>query len=829
MHRLRMDIAQPRGEPKRLLRLARLSVAWEVLWPRLWPLVAVLGLFAALTLFDILPELPGWLHLATLIVLGTAAAVSLVLALTGFHTPSIGTARRRLEQDSGLEHRPLTALIDRQMTSMRDPEARALWKLHVDRQRARASQLTVRLPRPTLAERDGFGLRGLLALVVFVAAAASWGDWWPRLERVLSPQIAVASGGSDPVLDLFISPPRHTGVAPFYLQPPPVTETGEQLPGPSIAAPVDSVLAARVSGTADVPTLILGLEALTFGIVGGDATEIEAVLTAGDKIAVEVDGTVLAEWPLELIPDLVPEIAFAETPTGTERGALRLHYTAEDDYGVAAVTATVALSPDAPEALPRAPMQLELTVPGRQPSEAEGVSFHDLTPHPWAGQSVSIHLTATDAVGQSGASEAVDIVLPERTFEHPIARAIIDQRRTLLLYPEQAAEVSESLETLSLRPDRYYDDAVVFLALRTASRRLTLADNLGEAIASIEGLLWDTALRLEDGDLSLAERDLRAAQQALMDALSSDASDEEIARLMEELRQAMDRYLQALEENLMEQLARGEDLQPMMIPPNANTINRQQLDEMLRQMQELSESGARDAARDMLAQLQNMLENLETGMALQQQQQQNQMMSLLEDMQALMEAQQELLDQTFQQSQSSPENGQGQPGQQGQQPGAGESEAVQEALRRALGQMMREMGELAGDIPAPLGRAEQAMRSSSEALGRGRPDQAIDPQTQALDALQQGLQSFVDQMLEQMAQQQGTQVGPAAQPLPSNTDPLGRPLRNSGSVSTEDVAIPQESDIQRSREILRELRRRLGERQRPEPERNYIERLLRRF
>ena len=85
---------------------------------------------------------------------------------------------------------------------MRDPEARALWKLHVDRQQARASRLTVRLPGPTLAEKDAFGLRGLLALVVFVAAVASWGDWWPRLERVLAPlagtdlgAVAAAAGG----------------------------------------------------------------------------------------------------------------------------------------------------------------------------------------------------------------------------------------------------------------------------------------------------------------------------------------------------------------------------------------------------------------------------------------------------------------------------------------------------------------------------------------------------------------------------------------------------------------------------------------------------------
>jgi hypothetical protein len=43
------------------------------------------------------------------------------------------------------------------------------------------------------------------------------------------------------------------------------------------------------------------------------------------------------------------------------------------------------------------------------------------------------------------------------------------------------------------------------------------------------------------------------------------------------------------------------------------------------------------------------------------------------------------------------------------------------------------------------------------------------------------------------------------------------------------VKVPDESDIQRAREILEELRRRLGERGRPPPELDYIERLIERF
>jgi hypothetical protein len=240
-----------------------------------------------------------------------------------------------------------------------------------------------------------------------------------------------------------------------------------------------------------------------------------------------------------------------------------------------------------------------------------------------------------------------------------------------------------------------------------------------------------------------------------------------------------------------------------------------------------------------------MLENLQTGMVGQPSQQGQQAMQLLEDLQALTRAQQELLDQTFRQAQ----DGQSLPGQQmpgqpmpgmpmpgpqspGAEPGmpadSADGAATQEALRRALGELMRQIGEMAGDIPMPLGRAEQEMRQAGQALEQGLPGEATDPQGRAVDELQQGLQSFVDQLMEQAAQQAG-QPGMLPMPMQQGRDPLGRPLHNSGSIDTNDVQIPDQGEIQRARQILDELRRRLGERHRPAIELEYIERLLRRF
>ena len=46
----------------RRLMLARMALLWEAVWPNLWPVLGITGIFAALVLFDVLPLLPGWLH-----------------------------------------------------------------------------------------------------------------------------------------------------------------------------------------------------------------------------------------------------------------------------------------------------------------------------------------------------------------------------------------------------------------------------------------------------------------------------------------------------------------------------------------------------------------------------------------------------------------------------------------------------------------------------------------------------------------------------------------------------------------------------------------------
>ena len=453
-------------------------------------------------------------------------------------------------------------------------------------------------------------------------------------------------------------------------------------------------------------------------------------------------------------------------------------------------------------------------------------SFNDLTAHPWAGLPVDIHLEAKDALGQIGESDTIRITLPERVFHNPVARAIIEQRKQLTLDPSQREIVAETLSDLSLRPQLFNNDIVAFLALRTAQARLTL-DKEAKTIAAVQQLLWDTAVRIDDGRTSLVQRDLRDAMKALQDALARNAPDAEIQQLMQELQQAVDRYLQALAQNAQQQQGRNQN-QPPIDP--SRLISREDLQRMLDRARELARTGSRDAARDLLSQLQEMLENLRTAQPGQMSGGQGQAMR---EMQEMMQRQQQLLDKSFRQSRQG-QNGQPQAGQ-GQ---AGDMAGNQEALRRQLGELMGRLGEQSGDVPQSLGRAERAMRGAADALQRGQPGDAIGPQTEALDQLQQAARSLAEQMLSRMGNggPDGGEPGDRDGLHQAERDPFGRlNPQDSANGGVDDggrmrLGAPIDNyAVEKAKSILDELRRRAGERSRPEIEHDYIERLLKQF
>jgi hypothetical protein len=310
-------------------------------------------------------------------------------------------------------------------------------------------------------------------------------------------------------------------------------------------------------------------------------------------------------------------------------------------------------------------------------------------------------------------------------------------------------------------------------------------------------LMWDIAVALEEGDLADAAEALRRAQEQLMSALERHAPDSEVAALIERLKQAMARYLQALAENAP---------QNTPAPQNAMALSPQDLEALLKAIEDLARTGANDQARQMLGALAQLLANLQMSPAPSPTEQA--MREALEGLSGLMGDQRKLLDQTFR-----AERGQG----------SGQALAPgQQALRDRLGKVIEGLRQKGVEPPQGLGRAGEAMGESRENLQGNQLGAAEQAQQNAIEQLRQGAQAMSKQLLAQ-----GQQGDGQGQP-PGLEDPLGR-RTGRGQTFGNSVRVPNQSDLQRAREILEELRRRAGDNARTREELDYIERLLKQF
>jgi uncharacterized protein (TIGR02302 family) len=552
--------------------------------------------------------------------------------------------------------------------------------------------------------------------------------------------------------------------------------------------------------------------------------ERQVALEKGTEVVVRKGERDVMAWRFAVEPDRAPEVAFLKPPAPARSGALTFSYSLKDDYGVVAAEAEIAplaTEEGASEARPlfEAP-EVPLSLPQLRTRDGASETIRDLTAHPWAGAKVKMTLVARDEAEQEGRSEPIEVLLPARQFTHPLARAVVEQRGKLAMDANAAPRVLDALDTLTLAPEDTFDDLGNYLALRSAYFRLDNARN-DDDLRQVVDYLWQVALGIEDGDMSLAAQKLRDAQEALRKALEQNAPDEEIARLTEELRQAMQEFLQAL----AEEARRNPNMANLPPSPDTQLLRSQDLERMLDQIEQLAQNGARDAARQMLSELQNMLENLQAGRPMQGQQGGgDQMMQSLNELADMIRRQQELMDETHR-----AQRGLGQDNQQMTPEEMAEAlrqlQEQQQALEQQLQQLMEQMEGMGMPQNNKLGQAGEAMGRASGALGQGQPGDAVGSQGDALEALRQGAQS--------LAQQLGNQPGPGMAGNPNgqmpNEDPLGRPQRTIGPDLGTTVRVPDEIDIQRAREILDTIRKRLGDPGRSILERNYLERLLDQF
>ncbi len=845
-----------KGRLGRVIRLTQGGMLAERLCRAFWPAWSVLIVAFAVLLLG----LHDFLNIETILgIAGVSALALLVFLFRGvrkFAWPSEIDAMHRL--DMSLSGRPLQTLMDRPAMGTADIGTKQLWATHYERMQARASGARAVTPDLLISRLDPLGLRYVALLCLCVALLfGSFG----RVGSItaLTKGEMVLTG---PKWEGWAEPPRYTGLPTLYLN---------EQQGADLTLPENTRIILRFYGEAGR----LSLQET----VSGRAQTDETATDAEQEFEVTQNGTLMLNgaggqsWNVTVVPDVPPTIEVTDTASVSGRGEMSLPFTATDDYNVVGGDVLISLDLNEmdrryglrlpPE--PREPIAFSLPLPiSGNRAEFEENLIEDFSEHPWAHLPVRIDLTVTDAAGQTGASTPVILPLPARRFFDPLATTLIEMRRDLLWNRQNARLVSQLLRAVSHSPDsETFADQIAYLHLRS------ILHQLERQIVSPEGIsaenrdviaqdLWALALRVEDGAVGDAFQRLDRARKRLSEAMKNGASDEEIARLMQELREATEDYMRELARRQQQDGSEQERQQS----ENTMQLNQDDIQRMMDRIQELMEQGRMAEAEQAMRELQELLDNLQftEGQGGEDSGEQ-----AMEELGEALREQQGLSDQAFRdlQEQFNPGaqagqsqgnegqsggqgkgeshdgtgqgrgDGQGEDGQQGAQ-GKGQNEQSladrQEALRQEL---QRQRGNLpgagteSGDAAREaLKGAEGAMGQAEEALRDGRLADALEHQSEALDALRDSIRNLDEALAEQQNPgQQGDQNTAGRQ---NSQDPLGR-SGSGGAEADGDNLLQSEDAYGRARELLDEIRRRSGDFDRSEIERNYLERLLDRF
>jgi uncharacterized protein (TIGR02302 family) len=855
-------------------RLAGLSQAAgralliERAWPPLVAALAVAILFLAVSWLGAWLFAPRALRVAgvALFALGLLVVLAPLLKL---RWPAPRDIAARLDRDSGIAHRPATSLADT-LANADDPMTRALWAAH-QAQLSRSIEATrVAPPAPRMVERDPYALRFGLAMMAFAAAVAAGPELYGRLASAFDwrgGDGALAAAGSR--IDAWIDPPPYAGRPPVVID---VTSGAVQ----ALTAFEDSVLVIR-GEPGVVATKVEGAIAPVENAAKPTEkapAEQRWTIRGDGKATIWRGGSKAADVAFSVIPAGVPKITLTEEPQANLSGSLSLAYKIEDRYGVTGARAQFALPHDPGKPAPRSlaqPPEAGLETPAGVNGAGEAHATIDLSEHPWAGATVTMTLSATSVSGKTGQSAPVEVTLPQRPFHNPLARALVEERRDLILDPDHATKrIDAGLTGLAVAPGLFATPASVYLGLKQARAALEGARSDADLL-DVAQLLWTMALQIEEGDSTQAQRDLRAAEKALRDALKRGASDDEIRKLMQNLRDAAQRFAS----EMAEKAERNGDQSPQ-----DSNEQVQSLDKMMDQLEQTARNGSREEAEAMLDQMQNMLENMQSAENAEESPAERELRKQIDELGKLMRDQQALRDDTFRSDQqdqkrreghrrSAPsDQGQAEPDDNDQPPQTGQGDNKdaqsedggnaddqklgdrQQDLRDRLDRMQRmlkslgmkgekgfdeaqgDMNEAEGDLKGQQG--EGGGQGGKPQPGRSEKGAAVDAQGRALQALREGAQGMQQQMNGQGQGQgqghngkgryQARRGRPGEQ---QGDDPLGR--RREGNMGRDEGPLREMGSVsERARKVMEELRRRLADPNRPTEERDYLERLMKR-
>ncbi len=819
------------------LNLTWAALVWERLWSRLWVPTAFAGVFIAITLTDVLPSLAFVLHV--LVVLASAGAIGLVTyrALRGFKWPSRAEARARLEKTSPVSHRPLTTVEDSLAGNVSSLQ-KNIWDLHQRKARNDIDRLRATVPSPGIANQDRFALRAAVVLGLFVSIAGGWNDLGDRLWRGILP--VFGASGALTSAKVWITPPAYTGQSPVYIEIP--SADGVSMPT-TLDIRAGSKALAVVTGTPRKASIAMDDEIMEMEKLADESQRGEVDLPEGEHLELRQGGSVIAGWDVNWIPDQLPVVAFIGAPSEANRWRLKIDYRANDDYGLEQASALITRADDISGNTE--PMDVPLSIPPFAPKNVVHSAITDLASHPWAGMKVKIQLAVTDAAGQRGLSKIMTGQLPERAFKHPVSKELAKWRKPLIENPKEAVKpAAESIADILKTPESFGGDPMVHLSMSTAKYRLQ-NESLEDISKTVPDLLWQTAVRIEDGSLAVAEQRLMDAEEALREAMERGASADEINQLVDDLQEALADYTRAMAENAPEDQSEF---------GTADSVAEQDITAMMEQVREMSDLGAEEAAQQALAQLEDLLKELRNqpapgeGVSPEVQEARE----VMEEMRKLAAEQSAQLDQNFEKTreqalqeqqrreQQQSQQNRGSRSQQeqldqanshaeGARAAGRQASDQQDDLRQQLANLMSRMSKITGETPESLQEADKAMSEASNALRRGAFEAGVEGQGRATSKLEEGVEEATDMLLKAlfekgfggMADVAGTQ---------RQFGPLGpRGGRNTG----DNIDVPTEPDTQgmaqRVRMILEEIRARASDRTRPEDEQDYLRRLMKQF
>lgn len=800
----------------------RLTLAglWaERLTHAFWPLSTLVLAVTAAFAFQLDAALTleaWWFGMVSMIGAGVWA---LVHAVWTFRRPRRAEVLARM--DSRLKGRPLQALGDEQALGLADADSRALWQAHLMRMAERAAAAKAVEPNLRLARADPYALR-YVALTAFVMAVI-FGSIW----RVAGagpggpgPEGALATG---PAWEGWAEPPFYTAKPRLYLN--------DQAPG-GLSLPEGTKLVIRLYGTPGDLILSETVSGRT-AVAPASSAEQSFVVTRSGRLAIE--GETGRAWQVDVIADLPPSVALQGEIGREADGRFKQTFKAGDDYGVSAGEVTIALdlarverrfglSLD-PETILPVTLDLPMPIRGNRKDFTE-VLKDDLSQSILANLAVTMTWSVTDAAAHVFAAEPVALTLPGRRFFDPLAAAVVEMRRDLMWNRANAPRVVQVMKAVTARPEDLIRNQRAYLRLRVLIRdldkkqaNLTTPDR--DAMATE---LWAIALMIEEGDLTSALERLQRAQDRLDQAIKRGASPEEIQELMDEMRQALNNYLN--------QLAEQQDEQGQQNAQNGGpqmTMSADQLQQMFDTLQELMEQGKTAEAAELMEQLRQFMQNMQVTQG--PGGQGGPGSQAMKDLQGTLRDQQKLSDDAFRDLQD---------GQEGNQPQDGKPGEDGKSLSERQGDLAQQLDQMNrnGGLPGPgsekgeagrreLGRAGEAMDDAERALREGDLPGALDRQAEAMDAMREGMRNFGEALAEnQRDAQPGRSRTAEGTPDERGLDPLGREPGNAMRIGSDENLLQGEDVYRRAQELLDEIRKRAGDTGRSEAERGYLERLL---